>query len=705
MVMSLIESLTRIKNAVYGREVREAIHDGIFRANQVVDANKNLVDQVAIRQDAVEQYNNQMIAEMTDKDVISAPELIESRDGEDKLSARLDRDFNSLKTKTSASEVKLSGVYTVEEFGAVGDGVTDDADAIQLAFDTIPEYSTLKFNSPSYGLKKPVRCTRDGIKVEWNGVVFNWSGVDELDSTGRAAIEFEGTMSENRNFITNITKVRNGMTLALTGDLSTYNVGDYVGLTIRTGAHNGTYDDYKPLTGTVAKVLSKSTGAITLDYLSPFNYSKLTYDGWITKMEPIKDLKIGDVNFNYLSTETDANKRVHTLQLRYAVGFDIGKVSAQNFMNKGLRFVLSREGNVAGGDFNRPQDTSAGVGYGVQVVNSCKIDFNKLKGSELRHLIDFSAAHHCKVYDSSALDCTNGAFDCHGVTEHDIEFIDCDGDYVFSNGMGSFVSVVENIKILRGTVRGINGGAVHNLRCYDVDFEEWFLYSDAIGDFKAVNCKIKYRQEGSRNTSYSSRGGYFDHGGKAELINCDIEFIDMIATVGMIFRYFKIVRVRGCNIESTNETGGLVRLGFISGVDFLVLDYSDNAVQNSMVRLSGLSVQDIQIKNNSFRNTMDASLSVGVQFIDIINPIERIGALSILWSENSFYSDNPTRWIRATERVGNTWSVLSMRNNVFSGDLSEHIGGSTLFDNIKQRSSGNVNNSTMTSSAVIQFES
>lgn len=54
-IMDLFTSLQTIINERSAKKVRQSIHDGIFRANQVVDANKNLVDQVTIRQDAVEQ--------------------------------------------------------------------------------------------------------------------------------------------------------------------------------------------------------------------------------------------------------------------------------------------------------------------------------------------------------------------------------------------------------------------------------------------------------------------------------------------------------------------------------------------------------------------------------------------------------------------------------------------------------------------------
>ncbi len=88
--MGIDNYLKVIKEGVFGRDVRQAIHDGIYRIHQAVDENKDLVDRVTLRQDEVEQLNNQMITEMTDKDVISAPEIIAARSGKTTLGQRLD---------------------------------------------------------------------------------------------------------------------------------------------------------------------------------------------------------------------------------------------------------------------------------------------------------------------------------------------------------------------------------------------------------------------------------------------------------------------------------------------------------------------------------------------------------------------------------------------------------------------------------------
>lgn len=102
--MGIDNYLKIIKEGVFGRDVRQAIHDGMYMTHQVVDENKDLVDRVTLRQDAVEQSTNQMITEMTDKDVISAPEIIAARGGKTTLGQRLDETATQLAQTESRLE-------------------------------------------------------------------------------------------------------------------------------------------------------------------------------------------------------------------------------------------------------------------------------------------------------------------------------------------------------------------------------------------------------------------------------------------------------------------------------------------------------------------------------------------------------------------------------------------------------------------------
>ena len=121
MVMSLIESLTKIKNAVYGREVREAVHDGVFRANQIVDKADTKADETQIRQDKIEDQFDAVQRAATET-ADWGGEIIVASDGEATLSKRLERDAEEL-------HKKIGDYVTVEQFGASHDLENDSMQA------------------------------------------------------------------------------------------------------------------------------------------------------------------------------------------------------------------------------------------------------------------------------------------------------------------------------------------------------------------------------------------------------------------------------------------------------------------------------------------------------------------------------------------------------------------------------------------------
>ena len=84
-----------IKNMV-DSEIEPVVNDMIVSNQKVIENEKIVKDvqilseQLEMRQNQVEQFNNQVITEMTDRDVISAPEILGARGGFDTLGERLD---------------------------------------------------------------------------------------------------------------------------------------------------------------------------------------------------------------------------------------------------------------------------------------------------------------------------------------------------------------------------------------------------------------------------------------------------------------------------------------------------------------------------------------------------------------------------------------------------------------------------------------
>ncbi len=88
-------------------------------------------------------------------------------------------------------ESKLQDVVSVKDFGAVGDGVTDDTAAIQAAIESLPTDGTLSFPAGIYLVTGLALSGNNQDKTEkFNGT--SWSEVADLN-TGRGYLAGTGT--------------------------------------------------------------------------------------------------------------------------------------------------------------------------------------------------------------------------------------------------------------------------------------------------------------------------------------------------------------------------------------------------------------------------------------------------------------------------------------------------------------------------------
>lgn len=158
-----------VRRKVYLPDMTESFARGVEYAGLMSSVATKTAQDTQLRQDNLEAYNARVIAEMTDKDVISAPELIQARGPYTTIHQRLEA-------------YRMS--YSVRDFGAVGDGITDDTEAIQAAVDYVASIGggTVFF---------PVGVYRTTKSIKWKSRVKALGcGMDE----GGSGIHMDGTL-------------------------------------------------------------------------------------------------------------------------------------------------------------------------------------------------------------------------------------------------------------------------------------------------------------------------------------------------------------------------------------------------------------------------------------------------------------------------------------------------------------------------------
>ena len=167
---SLVPELSRkhadyVRSKTRGIHVREGLARGVEYAGLVSSVANKTAKDTKVRQDNLETYNKQMIVEMTNKDVISAPEIIEARNGKATLAERLTEDSNKLElVKTAFRQFTVN----IADFGAVYDDPTfDNMPIISAAQDYVAAHGNGDIYFPDLGVLyvKPYLKLKKGIRL------------------------------------------------------------------------------------------------------------------------------------------------------------------------------------------------------------------------------------------------------------------------------------------------------------------------------------------------------------------------------------------------------------------------------------------------------------------------------------------------------------------------------------------------------------
>ena len=144
-----------VRTKTYGQEVREAQARNAEYAGLIANEASKISVDVESRQTALESYNDQVAKEMTDKDVISAPEIIQARKGFETLDDRIEKTVNANKDINSISNT-----------GAVLTITSDDA----LMGDYTHLFPLLKSRGVTASIAIPPSKIGEAERMSWSQI-------------------------------------------------------------------------------------------------------------------------------------------------------------------------------------------------------------------------------------------------------------------------------------------------------------------------------------------------------------------------------------------------------------------------------------------------------------------------------------------------------------------------------------------------------
>ncbi|PAD85008.1 hypothetical protein CHH57_01475 [Niallia circulans] len=615
--------------------------------------------------------------------------------------------------------IRIEDINTnVLSLGAKGDGVTDETTILQSIFNSLPFGSRVSFpHKKVFKITRPLIITRDDIHIDFNGSKLLYAGTESLDSdngTGRiyGAITVRGELIDSTK--TNVVDIisnegiidqefySNGdnfkglkqpftqVTKIITDNTAIGNVikkGDFVSVYVRN--HSGTWDknygDNPSMLNAIARVIYVDAANVYIDVCSDLRFNPDKVNGNITLLKPVNNVTIENLIFEDIndtpipSTITDNSERdswVAGISVRYATNFTLlnYKASKHRFPALMMRNVYNPIIDNFLASYART--VTAGCGYGMQIMSSVHGSIKNVRGYFLRHLIDFTSSGHMRVENARMINDWHGAFDCHGMGEFDITYVNCVGNFLASNGINEFPDMVGNISLdnCKGSLQMAWAQRIH--------VNNSLIYMDAMRVTKSPHIEILNSKLVFKRTKYNFaaayRGVYMqtafildntsieitnENNPRQEWTNKLFEIdaykkvrISNVPYVRNLRSDVMLITIAKCTDTTINDSI-LTNLGFN-------LTNTTSIGDDTVLASNSMAAGVLRIKNSKFDESINASDAKN--FFAISN-VDDISSYLIILDGNMFYSMGKMRWIR-TEINSFNVNIIAV-NNLFRGKV------------------------------------
>lgn len=508
----------------------------------------------------------------------------------------------------------------IKEFGAVGDGVTDDTAAIQAALDSS---EPIYFSDGSYYFTR-VDLTTSNKQLYFSKKVTLLSD-DKGDTLMSGAFNITGTTGDSTNVSGSLSE--NTEAIPVT-NASLFNKGDLISITQNDVpvTNVATHLQHYARSLAIIKSVDTSTNTIYLTHGIEHNF-QASNSPRVTKVNPVENVLIAGSNtvFDKMgTTEYSSHFFANYTKNLMITGF--------NFISgggKGLAIYNTYQFRVSDCERTIPTNTTAGHGYGIQANRSSYGLIERFNTYNSRHSVDVSTAslhitvRQCYGYNSPfTTHGTNSRYtrfeDCHGfgtgfivgnfsfMSDRDVTIINCTATKSPEQGFGvhaqSYNVTITNCKSLDCLV-----GLMVNNNCNRVSASQMDIVGGQTGvqargeDLKLTDITI---------TNATMYGFLFAVGLKnATLTNISIEN-DSSFTQTNGFRIVdesQNIQIQGLRIRGLyNRAILLMNLARKVKIDFA--DIIASAVR--LIDLTGIEVQEFELLNSTVRNTNESGLAI-----------------------------------------------------------------------------------------------